>query len=152
MIRAAIGSLLGRQATPQDFPPSLPLFRPTQPTLLCSVQKEPYIHSGYAMTHQFRVEHGANASQFSQAWQETYRLQGTTRTSLTRAFHKYMDDHGPIGHGRVVIQVGSLWKGSFVIEENPEGSVLVLRLVGYGPEEEVLDWSRDGFAISQQLR
>ena len=104
------------------------------------------------MFQQFRIEHGANASHFAQAWQETQRLTGTTRTALTRALHKYMDDHGPIGQGRVVIQVGSLWTGSFVIEENPAGAVLVLRLVGYGPEEEVLDWSRDGFAISQQLR
>lgn len=89
-----------------------------------------------------------------EAWKTASATDPRRFTALARALDRYINEHGPIGEGRVVIYAGGSWAGCFRIEENKYGTVLVLRLVGYGPEEEVSDWSLtlDTFTIAQQLR
>jgi hypothetical protein len=62
------------------------------------------------------------------------------RTILIRALHQYIDDHGPIGEGTVVIYTGADWTASFLIEENPRGAIRALYLANAGPDSSVADW------------
>jgi hypothetical protein len=62
------------------------------------------------------------------------------RSAIIRALNQYMDDHGPIGEGRVVLHTGADWVASFRIEENLRGTVRLLYLVNAGPDASITDW------------
>lgn len=153
MIRAALGSLITRRVTPPPAESVPPLFRPKEPAFTVRRQSEPYIHSGTGVVQKYCLEHGASLNLFLEVWNTNWTMAPALRTALVRAMEQYMDDNGPIGEGLVVIQAGKAWTGSFRIRENKSGTVLVLRLVGYGPDEEVPDWSTlDTVTLAQQLR
>lgn len=152
MIRAALGSLITRRVTPPPAENSPPLFHPKQPMFAVSRHSEPYVITGDTGVLYYTVEHGVSLSPFMEAWLPYSTSDPSRFTALARALDRYIQENGPIGEGRVVMYAGKAWTGSFRIEENKQGTVLVLRLIGYGPDEEVLDWSLDTVAIAQQLR
>jgi hypothetical protein len=137
MIRAALASLVGRRLTP---PPSddIPSPRPLTPTFIGRRVAEPY--TATTPTRNYLIEHGATPTLFTHAIDNDLDGDPRLRSVIIRALYQYMDDHGPIGEGRVIVHTGAYWIASFRIEENPRGSVRLLYLVNAGPDASIVDW------------
>jgi hypothetical protein len=134
MIRATLASLVKRRITPPS--PSPP---PVPPTFIGRRVAEPYTPA--FPTWNYLIEHGASTALFIQAIGQGLDWAPRIRSVVIRALHQYMDDHGPIGEGRVVLHTGAGWAASFRIEENPRGAVRLLYLVNAGPDASIVDWS-----------
>jgi len=139
MIRAALASLIGRRLTPPppqyDDPPT-PRAVPTFIGRSFNDSKMPQMQT----MPRHLIEHGASAAQFINAIGHDLDHKPRLRSIIIRALHKYMDDHGPIGEGWVILKTGDDYMAAFRIEENPRGSVRMLYLVNAGPDASVADW------------
>jgi hypothetical protein len=133
MIRATLASLVKRRITPPPSP------RPLSPTFIGRRVSEPYTPA--QPTWNYLIEHGVDPGVFIQAIGQGLDWAPRLRSVVIRALYQYMDDHGPIGEGRVVLHTGAGWTASFRIEENPRGAVRLLYLVNAGPDASIVDWS-----------
>lgn len=120
-ISVAVADLLNTLGRPVETPRSLP------PTFLVRHAVHPYIHDGTGRVYQYTIPTACGSVFFYNKMNNDLRGYDATSAALRHALDEYIQEHGPIREGYVVLRSWD-WTGHFTITENKNEDLLILRL------------------------
>ena len=88
-------------------------------------QNREYIHFSTAPLNEYIIYNGVSAEIFAQKYRQD--MNGDVDT-VTQALDHYINDNGPITQNTVIILVGDMWAGKFLVMNNSNPNTLILEL------------------------
>jgi len=88
-------------------------------------QSRPYIHLRPTVIQEYAIFTGGSATDFANLFSVDVCPE---YDAVTRALVQYIEETGPIRQSVVVILVGDVWAGQFMMMENSNPNTLVLEL------------------------
>lgn len=120
-ISVAVGDILNTLGSSAEPP------RPLPPTFTVRHAVHPYVHDGVGRVYQYTIPSACGSAFFYNTMINDLRGYDATASSLRYALDQYIQEHGEIREGYVVLRSWD-WTGHFIVSENKNSELLILRL------------------------